>query len=366
MAAAPHREGSRAPPAMIERIDIAVRLLACGASLLLIVLLLTGDVRRGLKLPLAGLLVGSIGYLLNSSSAILGARLPLPVNDFLSIFTPYFTWLFAMRVFEREPPRLALLGIPALLAAAWLVAIIVLPGMNVGFYVIHVVGLLLVADLFRVALLEREDDLVEQRRVFRLWLPLLVAGQTGGILAWELVTGRGSNTAADPTVSLVNAVLILALTLFAGKTLLRTEPELLVRSADAAPAEAEGEALPLATLSPSEIVLKDKLEAAMAAGFYRTPGLGIAGLAAHLGAPEHRLRALINQRLGHRNFSAFLNRYRIDEARAVLADRARVDLPVLTIALDLGYTSLPTFNRAFRSQTGSTPTDYRRAMIGQN
>ncbi|MCL9999763.1 MAG: helix-turn-helix domain-containing protein [Erythrobacter sp.] len=354
---------------MIERLDIALRLIACGANLLLLVLLLAGEMRPGLKLPLAGLLVGAIGYLLNTTGGILGLPGPFPLSDFVSIFTPYFTWLFALRVFEHEPRRIALRGTPVLLAAAWLVAAFVLPHLHLGFYIIHVVGLLLVADLFRIALLERGDDLVEQRRTFRLWLPLLVAGQTGGILAYELVTGRGSAMVDNPPVSLAGAVLILAVVLFAGLTLLRTEPELLVRS-EAPAAEAQGRsefgAPPASPLSPSEMVLKEKLEAAMAEGMYRTPGLSIAGLAEHLGTPEHRLRALINQRLGYRNFSAFLNRYRITEAKAVLADRARVDLPVLTIAMDLGYNSLPPFNRAFRSQTGQTPTDYRRAAIGQN
>ncbi|MEM8726174.1 MAG: helix-turn-helix domain-containing protein, partial [Pseudomonadota bacterium] len=81
--------------------------------------------------------------------------------------------------------------------------------------------------------------------------------------------------------------------------------------------------------------------------------------------PEHRLRALINRRLGYRNFSAFLNRHRIAEAREKLSDREAVDLPVLTIAMDLGYNSLPTFNRAFRSETGTTPSEYRRVAIGE-
>jgi AraC-like DNA-binding protein len=356
---------------MIERVDIAVRLVACGASLLLLVLLLAGEVRRGLKLPLAGLLMGSIGYLANSTSQFFyGNPTSLPLGDFLSIFTPYFTWLFALRVLEREPPRLAVWSAAGLLAGAWLTGVLVLPHLHVGFYIIHVTGLALVADLFRVALLEREDDLVEQRRAFRLWLPLLVAAQTGGILGYELITGRGSAMGGDPVVQLVNAVLILAITLFAGKALLRTEPELLVRAerppAAEAEAEAGGDESPLVSLSPSEVVLKDRLLTAMSEGIYRTPGLSIAGLAGRLGTPEHRLRALINQRLGYRNFSAFLNRYRIAEARSLLADRDKVDLPVLTIALDLGYTSLPTFNRAFRAETGQAPTDYRRAAIGQN
>lgn len=339
---------------MLMQIDIVVRLVACGATLLLLVLLLTGDVRRSLKLPLAGLLIGSIGYLLNSSSLIVYGTPSRPWTDLASIFTPFFTWLFALRLFEREPPRALVWGAASLLAVTWLTAYFLAPQNQVTFYVIHVTGLALIADLFRTAIAGRADDLVEQRRTLRLWLPLMVAAQTGGILAVELITGRGSGN-HDPRVQLINALLILALTLFAGKTLLRTEAELLVRTEDSPAPEPDQP-----QLSPSEMVLKGKLDTAMAAGFYRTPGLTIAGLAEHLGTPEHRLRALINQRLGYRNFSAFLNRYRIGEAKAVLADRQWVDLPVLTIAMDLGYNSLPPFNRAFRAETSTTPSEFRR------
>lgn len=344
---------------MVTQIDIVVRLVACGASLLLLVLLLSGDVRRGLKLPLAGLLIGSIGYLLNSSSLILYGTPARPWTELASIFAPFFTWLFALRLFEREPPRAIAWGAVGVLAFSWLIGFFVTPHFHANFYVIHLTGLALVADLFRTAIAGRADDLVEQRRTLRLWFPLLVAAQAGGILAFELVTGRGSGN-HDPRIQLVNALLILALTLFAGKALLRTEPELLVQT-EVSPAPEPDEP----RLSPSEMVLKDRLEALMAEGIYRTPGLTIAGLAERLGTPEHRLRALVNQRLGFRNFSAFLNRYRIAEAKAVLADRARVDLPVLTIAMDLGYNSLPPFNRAFRAETGTTPSDFRRQCFGE-
>ena len=346
---------------MIERIDIAVRLVACGASLLLLVLLVTGNVRRDLKLPLVGLLLGSSGYLLNSSSLIIYGTPARPWSELASIFTPFFTWLFALRVFEREPPRWAAWGAIAVLAGSWFAGFFIAPHTDATFYIIHLTGLALVADLFRTAITGRADDLVEQRRSLRLWFPLLIAAQAGGILVFELVSGRGSEN-HDPRIQLVNALLILALNLFAGKALLRTEPELLLRTEDSPAPEPKEPPL----LSPGEVVLKQKLEELMATGVYRTPGLSIAGLAERLGTPEHRLRALINQRLGYRNFSAFLNRYRIAEARAILADREKVDLPVLTVAMDLGYNSLPPFNRAFRAETGQTPTDYRRAAIGQN
>jgi AraC-like DNA-binding protein len=53
---------------------------------------------------------------------------------------------------------------------------------------------------------------------------------------------------------------------------------------------------------------------------WRREALGIRDLAALVGVPEHRLRKLINQILGYRNFAAFLNERRIAAARHALAD----------------------------------------------
>ena len=51
---------------------------------------------------------------------------------------------------------------------------------------------------------------------------------------------------------------------------------------------------------------------------YREPDLSIASLAQKLDIPEYRLRRLINEQLGHRNFSAFINGYRLAEAEGGL------------------------------------------------
>ncbi|TXI17017.1 MAG: AraC family transcriptional regulator, partial [Roseateles sp.] len=63
---------------------------------------------------------------------------------------------------------------------------------------------------------------------------------------------------------------------------------------------------------------------------YAQEGLSLATLAAQLGTPEYRLRRVINQRLGHRNFNAFVNGCRLAEARRRLADPAQAQLPVLS------------------------------------
>jgi AraC-like DNA-binding protein len=49
---------------------------------------------------------------------------------------------------------------------------------------------------------------------------------------------------------------------------------------------------------------------------------------------------VINEGLDHRNFNAFLNRYRIDEAKAALSDPSQQDVQVLTIAMDAGFQSI--------------------------
>jgi len=96
---------------------------------------------------------------------------------------------------------------------------------------------------------------------------------------------------------------------------------------------------------------------------HRQDGLTIGSLANQVGLPEYRLRRLINQALGYRNFNSFVNRYRIAEVRTALADPSQADVPVLTIALDAGFSSLGPFNRAFKAETGVTPSEYRRLTL---
>jgi AraC-like DNA-binding protein len=98
---------------------------------------------------------------------------------------------------------------------------------------------------------------------------------------------------------------------------------------------------------------------------YRREGLTIGSLSAGLGVPEYRLRQLINEGLGHRNFNAFLNRYRIEEAKAALADPEQREVPVLTIAMDAGFQSVGPFNRAFRAATDLTPIEFRRLALAK-
>ena len=93
---------------------------------------------------------------------------------------------------------------------------------------------------------------------------------------------------------------------------------------------------------------------------WRGEDLSIGTLAALVGAPEHRLRKLINGTLGHRNFADYVNGRRIEAAKIALADPEQALKSVSTIAYELGFASLGPFNRAFRAATGVTPTVWRQ------
>ena len=118
---------------------------------------------------------------------------------------------------------------------------------------------------------------------------------------------------------------------------------------------------------PAEDRLSEALQQLMARErIYRSEDLSVARLAAHLAVPEYRLRRLINQRLGYRNFNAYINAFRLAEARAALADPGQRETPVLTIALGAGFQSIGPFNRAFKIATGCTPTEFRREKLADS
>ncbi len=96
---------------------------------------------------------------------------------------------------------------------------------------------------------------------------------------------------------------------------------------------------------------------------YREAGLTISMLAKKLSMPEYRLRSFIHKQLGFRNFNAMLHQYRIEDASKALAEAENQNVPVLTIALSVGYQSITPFNNAFRQIMGVTPSEYRKQNL---
>ena len=93
---------------------------------------------------------------------------------------------------------------------------------------------------------------------------------------------------------------------------------------------------------------------------YQTDGITISSFAKHLSIHEYKLRQLINGEMNYRNFNDFLNFYRIKEVSEKLVQAEYIQTPVLTLALDSGFRSLSSFNKAFKETHNLTPTQYRK------
>ena len=215
------------------------------------------------------------------------------------------------------------------------------------------------------ALAGRATDLVERRRQFRLEFAVCTAAYIVLIVGSQWLW---PGTLDKTPLSLINAFGLIVLT-FAFSTLgparFGTEnpapaPLRLV------PAQSAGApSPPTPPASAQDTALLEALRKLMEDGrAYRDDGLSITSLSQTLNVQEYRLRRLINGQLGHRNFSAFDNGYRLSEAAAALADPGQAEVPILTIALDSGFGSIGPFNRAFKAYAGLTPSEYRRAHLG--
>lgn len=94
---------------------------------------------------------------------------------------------------------------------------------------------------------------------------------------------------------------------------------------------------------------------------YKLEEVSIRMIASKLGEHEYKIRKLINYQLGYKNFNEFINYYRINEITKILSDEKILTekISITRIAMDFGYGSLASFYRAFKSQKGMTPTEYR-------
>lgn len=213
------------------------------------------------------------------------------------------------------------------------------------------------------------SDLVARRR--RLRVTVLM-----GTLSY-IVTNAVANLASvatlawfSPARNLANAIGLCLLAILSGWSVFRTattNQALMLAPVGTSAEKASSVLIRNADHSEIEPALLNRLERLMTTErIYRREGLTIGSLAALMSLPEYRLRQIINEGLGYRNFNAFLNRYRIDEAKATLADLSQKDVPVLTVAMDAGFQSLGPFNRAFKADTGQTPTEFRRLALAKS
>jgi len=88
---------------------------------------------------------------------------------------------------------------------------------------------------------------------------------------------------------------------------------------------------------------------------YADSELSLRALSDMTGVTKNHISETLSQHLGV-NFFDFVNSYRADEAKRLLAE---TELTILEIALEVGFNSRSTFNTAFKKHVGSPPSTYR-------
>jgi len=191
----------------------------------------------------------------------------------------------------------------------------------------------------------REYDLVEKRSSIRLALVAALAVTVLGVTITKIF--EIYNISLPGTT--LGSLWLLAVIFFCNLSFIKMNPSL---SLVGDPNE------PVGVNRNSDPIIDDLLQRMRDERLYANHDLRVGGLADVIGLPEYQLRRKINKNLGYRNFNQFVNRYRIEEAGQRLIEDNR--MPVLSIALDVGFRSISSFNSAFHTQFGVSPTTYRR------
>ncbi|MEQ8692835.1 MAG: hypothetical protein RIC89_18630, partial [Pseudomonadales bacterium] len=357
-----------------------ISLFVMGQLALVIAILVLKQPMTRIHLLAAGLLVSVVGYLVVSNGMVGGSAGPLYWLFYgLALLPAYLVWLFAIELFEFKRLHAGVRGV-ILFIPAIVFGLSVLQGDGALTQLAHTVhrfaALALLVHLAIIILHERHDDLLNRRRSFRVWFVSLIALHASAILIVELIyAGSG----VPEVLEIVNMIAIAVLVAGLSAPLLKVDEQIVWQSdqADVTPqphgsaparegsegsegSEGGEEKADRADRADREnrenresresrenrenreanavaqTALIQALKELMEQGYYTTTGLTIKQLAEELNTSEHALRATINQQLGYRNFSAFLNAYRLPAAQLRLADPKFASTPVLTIALDLG------------------------------
>lgn len=349
----------------MEAPETILRTLAVALAVLLgALVLVTG---RGIPAALPGALfcLAVAAYFVTSGSGATALGLWIYPLTALCVTKALWSWLFARALFRDglEPGRWHLLAVLTVALGGVWQQLVFLPLFRAGEassletlagFGFEALLLVFLSLGLREAWREFSTDLVERRRRLRLgimigagvYLSITVAVQSRNLLL---------DVATPELMTYANMALTCLACLLAAWFLV--EPR---RSSWLEPVP-EKSANPLSPTACA--VLSDLKRALEADRVFLREGLTVGDLASQLGTNERVPREAIHEGMGYRNFSDCLHAWRIGEACDSLASPEQARLPVLTIAMNVGYGSIGAFNRAFKARVGMTPTEYRRQAV---
>ncbi len=92
---------------------------------------------------------------------------------------------------------------------------------------------------------------------------------------------------------------------------------------------------------------------------YANANLKSSDIAKKMQLSVHQISQLLNDNLG-KNFSRFINEYRIEESKKML--QTNTNLTLEAIGYECGFNSKSTFFTTFKKITGTTPAAYREQL----
>ena len=94
---------------------------------------------------------------------------------------------------------------------------------------------------------------------------------------------------------------------------------------------------------------------------YKNPNLTVVDLSEMVQLHPKKVSQAINQ-YSNKNFNHFVNQFRIEEAKRLLADDAYDNLTIEAIAKEAGFNSKSVFNTLFKNDTGTTPKAFKNRV----
>ena len=107
-------------------------------------------------------------------------------------------------------------------------------------------------------------------------------------------------------------------------------------------------------------VLEKKIPTIKEKEMFLTPNLTLVDIAKEFNVSKHEFSQYLNEKLG-KSFSTFINEYRIEKAKALLASGK--NLSIDGIGYESGFKSKSTFYSSFKKITGMTPAEYRKTTV---
>jgi len=327
----------------MESVNVALRLLATSQLLLFALLIVPSKNPVRVRLVAVLLMVAFVSYLIMPLLEYRPSFSGLGFFWYPSNISPSLLLLLVWFIFEEKcilPLWLVLTVGFGVLSSLWFHW----QGIGLPDSPLWLQASKVIISLFAIAIvwMGRDNDLVELRFKVRNLFVYSLGLTMSVVLSVNTFLGFSTPT----TLDLVELSIIFAFTLVSNYLFIKLNPQFQLMA----------EPVPIKEDSEDKVIV-ELLERMRSERLYADHDLRVGSLASMMKIPEYKLRTKINQQLGYRNFNQFVNRYRIDEASVKLLEDSRT--PVLTIALDVGFRSISSFNAAFQDQFGVSPTKYR-------